>query len=149
MHALFDPWKKKKDSNNLKDTFLDLVSCQIFSLNIPNNPFLCTEGTPDRCMNVAWLKSEQISRRNYEITCVLLIEICGRKIIFISEQFCRWIQFPTARSPLRINSLWWPLIYVFVGPHYGTCFFSPFWRLQFWGASRISEKKVHSVFNPI
>jgi hypothetical protein len=34
--------------------------------------------------------------------------------------------------------LWWHLI--FVGPHYGTCFVSPFWCLELFGGSQIFRK---------
>jgi hypothetical protein len=33
---------------------------------------------------------------------------------------------------------------IFVGPQYGTCFKSPFWRLKVWGGAQNFGKFVHS-----
>ena len=38
-------------------------------------------------------------------------------------------------SPGRLNFAWWRLIVV--GPRFGPCSISPFWRLEFWGGTKI------------
>jgi hypothetical protein len=40
-------------------------------------------------------------------------------------------QIPNAGSPGQLHLFRWRLI--FVGPHYGACFVSRFWPLEFWG----------------
>jgi hypothetical protein len=49
-----------------------------------------------------------------------------------------------ASLPWLLNFVQWRLI--FVGPQYGTCFVSPLWRVEFWGASKIYTKFVHLWF---
>ena len=53
----------------------------------------------------------------------------------------RGAQIPGAKSPWRLHFVRWCLI--FVDPQYGTCFMSPFWRLEFWGVSDFFGKFVH------
>ena len=77
------------------------------------------------------------------------LKISGRFYLFQNNSVVesKITQFPGARSPLLLNSLRWPLIYVFVAPYYGPCFLSTFWRLQFWGFFQISEGFLHLFFN--
>lgn len=49
--------------------------------------------------------------------------------------FTRGAQIPCTRLAWRLNFVWWHL--VVMGPQYGTCFTSSFWRLKFWGISYI------------
>jgi hypothetical protein len=43
---------------------------------------------------------------------------------------CRFAQIPVVNSPLLLNLVQWPLI--FVDSRYDTCIMSPVWRLQCW-----------------
>jgi hypothetical protein len=49
--------------------------------------------------------------------------------------FTRGAQIPCTRLAWRLKFVRWHL--VVMGPQYGTCFTSSFWRLKFWGISYI------------
>jgi hypothetical protein len=62
---------------------------------------------------------------------------------FLYNNFC--ILLPSGAQIPGLSFLRWRL--VFEDSQYGTCFMSPFWRLEFGGGSKISEKCVHPSFS--
>jgi hypothetical protein len=58
--------------------------------------------------------------------------LAGNSIISLLD---RYAQILDTSSPGLLNSVWWQLI--FVSPHFGTCFISPFWHLEFWAGFQV------------
>ena len=56
--------------------------------------------------------------------------VCTAEPTFAEKVYStRGAKIPPAVSPWRLNYVQWRLIYV--GPGFGTCFMSAFWRLEF------------------
>jgi hypothetical protein len=59
----------------------------------------------------------------YVCVCVCIYRYLYRRVID------KGTQIPNAKTPERLNIVWWPL--TFVGFRYGTCFMLPFFALRF------------------
>jgi hypothetical protein len=55
---------------------------------------------------------------------------------------CRDTDTPGSSSPWRLHVERWRLI--FVGPHYGTCFMSPLYHLDFWKICAFLTQYIHT-----
>jgi hypothetical protein len=80
---------------------------------------------------------------NWELLATTLGENDGEVSIFklIYIYIYRGAQISGTWPLRRLMFLRWRLICVC--PQYGTCFMSPFWRLEFWGGSQIFGKSMY------
>jgi len=118
------------------------ISCSLYDeklfLTLRNHPF-----TQQAALNEAMscipasLQQENLERRPQRIK-----EHSG--LLKFGQSWTRGAQITSARSPWQLNIL--ECCLVFVDPQYGTCFLSPFRRLELWGDSQIYEQLVHPWF---